>query len=144
MALSISNSEAITCADAVVDSVDTGSGTATLVIYSGTPPASVDAALSGNTALATVNLPNPAFGAAADASPGATATLLGVPLSDSSADASGTAEFVRFLDRDGTPRIQDDVATSGSTGLILNSLTFQAGRTFTVLGYTLTMAEVAS
>jgi hypothetical protein len=137
--LSIANTEAISCCDDVVDSIDTGAGTAQLVIYDGTPPALVDTALSGNTVLAELALSNPAFGAAADAAPGATATANAIS-DDTSANATGTATFFRLLDRNGTPRVQGSVGTSGEA-LNLNTTSIVAGATVSVTSLTVTMPE---
>ena len=78
------------------DPSNTGAGTAILIIK------------ASSTALATINLQNPAFGASSTG----VITLAGVPLSDASADATGTADGFDIEDRDGT------VVLSGSvTGL---------------------------
>lgn len=141
MTLSIANSSAITMCDAAVDACDAGTtaAQATLVIYSGTPPTLVDDALSGNTVLAELDMSNPAFGAAADAGPGATATAAAIS-DDTSANATGTATFFRIIDRDATPKIQGAVATSGAE-LNLNSTAIQSGATVSVTSLTITMPE---
>lgn len=141
MTLSIANSSAITACDAIVDACDAGTGVpqATLVIYDGTPPALVDTALSGNNVLAQLDMTNPAFGNAADAAPGATATAAAIS-DDTAADATGTASFFRILDRDGTPKIQGSVGTSGAE-LNLNSVAIQVNATVSVTSLTVTMPE---
>lgn len=138
---SIANAQAIQAADAYADSCDLGSGTAQgrLRFYSGTPPANVDAALSGNTLLAELNGSNPFFGAAVDANPGGRVTANAIS-DDASADATGTATFARIVDRDGTPRIQLTVGTSG-TEVIVNSAAFQAGALVSVSSLTFTQPE---
>lgn len=142
MTLSISNAAAIDACDAIVDLCDAGTTNpqATLVIYSGTPPANVDTALSGNTVLAQLAMSNPAFGPAADAAPGATATA-GAIADDTSADATGTATFFRILDRDNTPVIQGTAGDVGTEELVLNSADIQSGAAVVINSLTVTMPE---
>lgn len=143
MTFSITNSSAVTMCDAAVDACDVGSTNtqATLIIYSGTQPTLVDDALSGNTVLAQLDMSNPAFGAAVDATPGATATAAAIT-DDTAADATGTASFFRILDRDNTPVLQGSVGTSG-TELIMATVAIQAGATVEVASLTITMPEGA-
>jgi len=101
MATRIPVAVAILMADAAVDYVDTGAGTATMEIRTGTQPTNGDDAASG-TLLVTFNLPNPAFGGAADQNPHAKATLNGVPISGTGV-AAGTAGWGRVYNRNGDP-----------------------------------------
>lgn len=143
MTISIANTSALSCCNAIVDAVDVGTTnpSATLVIYSGTPPANVDTALSGNTILAELAMSSPAFGAAADATPGATATASAIT-DDSSANATGTASFFRILDRDETPKIQGAVTATGGGGeLEINSVAISSGAAVTITSLTVTMPE---
>jgi hypothetical protein len=135
---STSNLSTRAAVDAVVDRLDLGSGTASAhcLIYSGTPPADADTALSGNTLLADLAMANPAFGAAADAAPGATATA-GAITDDTAANATGTATFARLVDRDGTVILQVTVGTSG-TELIINSAAIQVNATVKVTSLAIT------
>jgi len=128
--------------NAAVDAVDLGSTdpNATLVFYSGTPPANVDAALAGNTVLAELEMSIPAFGAAVDISPGARATASAIA-DDTAANATGTATFARILDRDNVPQLQLTVGTSG-TEIIVNTVSFVAGALVEVTSLTITMPEV--
>lgn len=141
---SITNVAAIAATDAIVDLIDAGTADANgdLIIYGGTPPATVETALAGNTVLAQVELQNPAFDAAADGDPGGVAALLGVPLSDLAIDATGTATFARFRDRDNGAVIQVSISATGGGGeLQLNSTALQIGATFTVTAFVFTMPE---
>lgn len=79
---------------AIRDALDAGSGPALATFYSGTQPAS-GGALSGNTPLGTTTLSDPCGTIS-----GRTLTIP-APSSDSSADADGTATFVRFTDSAG-------------------------------------------
>ena len=142
MAYTHSNAAAIAAVDAIVDLTDSGAGTATCLIYddTGTVPTLADDSVNTNILLATVNLPNPAFGAAADQAPGALATLLGVPLSDTSIDATGTATFFRIVNRNGDTVFQGAVATSAAE-MIVDTVSFVSGATFTITALTVSLAE---
>jgi hypothetical protein len=97
-----------------------------LIIYSGTPPANADAALSGNTAIATITGVN--FGAAASGVSTVTSST-----SDTNA-VGGTASFFRLLKSDGTTVIfQGTVGTSGAD-LTINTTTIAAGATVSLTG----------
>lgn len=119
--------------DAVVDRIDAGTGAGTIKIYSGTQPANGDAALSGNTLLATLTFSDPAFGAT-NTSGVATA---GAITDDSSADATGTATWARIEDSDGNNVFDCDVGTSGAT-INLNSVSITAGGTVSLSSFTMT------
>ena len=109
-------------ADAVVDRLDTGSGTASgrLVIQT-----------SGSVAVATLTLSNPAFG---NASAGvATANAI---TSDTNA-AGGTAAKFELRDRDATAVILGSVGTSGAD-INLSSVNIGAGDTVTISSLTYT------
>lgn len=148
MTISISNTEAIAALDLIVDTVDTDTVQAnpTLNIYSGTPPALVDDALSGNTLLASLAMSNPAFGAAADDTPGAIVTANAIA-DDTSADATGTATFFRIFDRQASPKARLQGAVRGSADadngeeLVLNANELVAGALVEVTSLTITFPE---
>ncbi len=96
-------------ADAIDNEINTGAGTATLQFET-----------SGDVEVATINLQNPAFGAAATG----VITLQGVPLSDSSATGGTTAQ-ASIYDRDSTKQLEMTVGTSG-TEIIISSTTIGA------------------
>lgn len=138
--LSVTNAQAIEMCDDAVDSCDLGSsGTATLVMYSGTAPTNVDTALSGNTVLAQLSMSFPAFGNAIEVGDAAVATANAIS-DDTAADADGTASFFRILDRNGTPRIQGEVATSGAA-LNMNSVEIRQNAVVRVTSLTHQMNE---
>lgn len=124
--------------DAIVDRIDLGSGTSKVEIRSGAQPATPATAASG-TLLATVNLPNPAYGAA---SASGVATLLGVPLTGAVA-TGGTAGWARIYDRTSpTPNAIYDVvvtATGGGGGLELSTVTLTTGVDVVITAGTFTM-----
>jgi hypothetical protein len=85
--------------------------------------------------LAEITLQKPSFSLA-----GAVLTLLGVPLSDTSADATGTAALARIVDGGGTTIVDNlSVGTSG-TDIVLNSTALTAGQTVTITAGTITHA----
>jgi|CXWL01.1.fsa_nt_gi hypothetical protein len=99
--------------DAMLDKLDVG-GAGSLRIYSGTAPADADTALSGNTLLAQLTFTaSPGFANATDGTGKATAAANAIT-ADSSADATGTATFVRFYTNGGTCVWQGTVSTSGA------------------------------
>jgi hypothetical protein len=91
-------------ADAIDNEINTGAGTATFVFET-----------SGDVEVATIDLQNPAFGAAA----AGVITLQGVPLSDLSA-TGGTTVQASVYDRDTTKQFELTVGTSG-TEIIISS-----------------------
>jgi len=145
MVLSIDNVRAVACCNLVVDALDLGSVNpqATLVLYSGTVPALVDSALSGNLVLGQLAMTAPgsggAFGDAVDANPGATVTANAIS-DDTLADNSGTASFYRAFDRNNVPVIQGTAGTVG-TSLILNNADIQAGSIISVSSLVFTFPE---
>lgn len=137
LAPSITTAARNAAANAVTVLVDAGSAAGRLRIYSGTAPADVNAALSGNTLLADLSMSDPAFAAAS----GGVATAAAIA-SDTSADASGTATFFRVGAWDGvtfTPTFQGSCGTSGSD-LNLSTTTITLGGTIAVTSLTFTQA----
>lgn len=124
----------VTERNAMLDLQTTAAGANSLIrIYSGTPPANVATALSGNTLLAT--LTNAA--ALAPAASGGVLTLNAIG-SDLSADANGTATFFRILQSDATTVIaQGTVGTSGAD-MILGTTTFAIGNVVSISAATIT------
>ncbi len=120
-------------ADGAVDTIDVGAGTAVLEIYSGSAPGSIGGAPAG-TLLASFNLPNPAFGAAA----AGVATLQGVPISTTGV-GDGTAGYARIRDRNGDTNFDtEDLGTSG-TEVVLSTLTISTGLDIDLTAGTITM-----
>lgn len=106
-----------------------------LVLYSGTVPASADAALSGNTNLAALTMGSPAFGAASNGV--ATANAI---TADSSANADGVATFLRIFETGGTVVVmQLTVGTSGAE-CNLSSVNIVAGGPVAITSLTYTQA----
>jgi hypothetical protein len=121
--------------DAFDATVNTGGGTATMEIRSGTKPATPETAATG-TLLVTLNLANPAFEAAAagalaiDATPELTAV----------AAATGTAGYARIKDRAGTAVADGTVTATGGGGDVqIASTSIVSGTTVRVTGGSLTL-----
>lgn len=94
-------------ADAIVDLVDAGAGAGVLQI----------ATASFASILATITLQDPAYGAASAGS----AALLGTPLSDTSADNTGTAAVWRIRDSNSNVVFDGPAATSGGGDINLST-----------------------
>lgn len=109
MALALTDAQASRAADAVTARCNSG----VVRLYSGTPPATADTALSGNTLLAELSFSATAFGAASNGV--ATANAI---TQDSAIDASGTATFFRAFETGGTTVVFQ--GTCGASGADLN------------------------
>lgn len=105
MALAHSTAAKNTMLDAIDTLINTGAGTAVLKIRAGSVG-------TPGTVLATINLGNPAFGAAASGA----MTMSGLPLSDTSADATGTAGMFEILDRDANVVVSGSITATGGGG----------------------------
>jgi hypothetical protein len=139
----ISNGPAIVLCDAMVDSLDNGTGAAIVRGYSGAQPADPDTAASG-TLLFTLVCSDPAFGNAADINPGARATASAIT-SDTSADATATLGYCRgWTTNDGatplTAKIDGEAGTSGAD-FNFNTLAIVSGATVALTSWTVTMPE---
>ncbi len=139
----ISNETAKFGCDAIVDNLDEGAGAAVIQGRSGAQPADPDTAVSG-TLLFTLTCSDPAFGAAADAAPGAIATASAIT-DDSSADATGTLGYCRASSTaDGaTPaddHIDGEAGTSGAD-FNFNTLAIVSGATISMTSWTVTLPE---
>jgi hypothetical protein len=107
----------------------------TLEIYSGMQPADPNSGPSG-VLLATINIPNPAFGAASSG------VIAKSGIWSAVAVATGTAGWARFISAS-TSETFDAVVTDipGGNDLLLNSLDITIGDTVTVISLTLTTPE---
>jgi len=139
----ISIAAAIAAANALVDLFDEGTGAGLLRAYSGSQPVDPDAAITGTLA-ATFVLNNPAFGAAADAAPGAIATA-GAVADDTSIDATVTVTHCRaWSSNDGaTPLNAHDDGNAGTDAeaFIFNTVAFVAGATASITSWTWTQPQ---
>lgn len=122
--------------DAVVVKLDSGTAAtaAKVQIYSGSQPASADAAAGTGTKLAEITLSATAFGAAATGTGGETSYIIanaaGLAKSDTSADASGTAAWFRAVDKDGSAVIDGSVGANTTTyDMSLDNTSIASGQT---------------
>lgn len=106
----------------VVSTLDSGSGSALIRVYSGAMPASPDTAVTSQTLLATLTCSKPSGSTSSK-----TLTFAAIA-QDSGADANGTATWARILKSDGTAHVDLDVTlTSGDGALKFNTVDFEAG-----------------
>ena len=135
----INNVVATVMANAFDDECNTDTPPATIEIKTGSQPATPDDAETG-TVLAVLTMSNPAFGGAADATPGAILTASAIT-DDSSADATGTAaHFVILTGTADTHVASGTVGTSGAD-LNLNSVAITSGSAVAITSMTVTMRE---
>lgn len=140
MALKLGVATAIAAANAAVDLVDGGTPASTLVIYDGTEPADPSVAITTEVALVTFELPDPAFGDAADTAGGGQATANAV--TSVVADADGTATWFRIIDGDDNVIMQGAVTdTSGSGDLKVSSTSIVTGIEVSVISLTYTQPK---
>ena len=124
-----------TVRNAMLDTIEsTISTSAILKIRTGSAPATCATADSG-TVLATLSLPSDWMAAAS----GGTKALSGT-LSDTSADATGTAAHFRIYDSGGTTcHVQGTVTvTAGGGDMTLDTVSITSGGTVTITSFTLT------
>jgi hypothetical protein len=120
--------------NARLDAVTTYAGASAIVrIYSGTAPADANTSLSGNTVLAELAC----SATLAPAASGGVLTLSTIT-QDSSADATGTATFYRWLKSDATTVIQQGTVSTSGADLNLNTTSIVIGGPVSVTSWTLT------
>lgn len=130
--------------DAIVDLMDAGSGAGTLEIWEAVagsnPPATPLTSISDDNTnyklLAVLTMSDPAFGASGAVNPGE--AIAASITSDTDVNKSGTAEFWRMKDSDGTCRLQGSCGTSGAD-LNFNTTTFVQGGTAAVSSFKITV-----
>lgn len=123
-----------TVKNAALDALESAIGTApVLKIRTGAVPAAITDADSG-TVLATLTLPTDWMAAASGGQKALNGTW-----EDINADADGTAGHFRIYAADGTTQhIQGSVSASGGGGdMIVDSVAFTTGQTFTVSVFTI-------
>jgi hypothetical protein len=109
-----------------------------LRLYTGTQPANANAALSGNTLLATLR-----FNATAFANVNGVLTANAIT-SDTNAAATGTATFFRAFESDGTTVLMDgSIGTSGAN-MNIATTSINAGQTVSCSSFVHTLNEATS
>lgn len=125
-----------TVRNGMLDAIESGTGvSAVLKIRTLSQPANCAAADVGSV-LATINLASDWAAAAS----GGTKAFSGLPVSDTSADNTGTAAHFRLYASDGTTcHCQGSVtATGGGGDLTVDSTSFTSGQTFNITAWTWT------
>jgi hypothetical protein len=121
-------------ANQIKSSIDTGAGAGgTIKIYTGSQPATPQDAATG-TLLATITLPKPSFGSAANG------VITANAITQVNAGASGTAAWARIADCDGNAMLDIDVGTSGAT-INLNTTSIVSGGPVAITNATLTVPQ---
>lgn len=130
MALQLST----TLRNTILDAFTTAIGASALIrIYSGTPPASVAAALGGNTLLAEL-VANATF--APSASNGV--LTLNSIANDAAADATGTATFFRIYRSDGSTCVLQGTVGTSEADLTVATTSFVANAVISIATFTIT------
>lgn len=122
MALTLETPTRNALADALDALINTGAGTAQLKFET-----------SADVAVATIDLPNPAFGAAV----AGVITLSGTPLQDTNAAGGSVAQF-SIYDRGSAKVLEGTVATSGAD-INISSTTIGVGDTVELTSFTITV-----
>lgn len=133
MAIKIGTGARDAATNGIVDRLDAGAGAGIVRVYTGAPPATPQAAVTGTLLVAFV-LSDPAFGAAS----AGVATGSGLPKTGTGL-AAGTAGWFRAVDSDGTGVWQGTVtATGGGGDMTMDTTTVSVGLTvnLTALSYT--------
>jgi len=135
MATRIPTASRNAAADAVVDRLDAGSAAGYVEIRTGAQPATGNDVASG-TLLATIDLNDPAFGAAATG----TATADVSPALTAAAVATADAGWFRAYDSDDNAVIDGSVtATGGGGDMQLNTIALVTAVDVTITAWTVTM-----
>jgi hypothetical protein len=135
MATRIPNASRNAVTNGVVDLLDVGAGTGYIQIRTGTQPADPDDAASG-TLLVTLQLNDPAFGAAVDGVADADVT----PVPEATAVATGTAGWFRAYDDNDASVIDGSVTSTGGGGdMELNTTAIVSGVSVRVTAWSVTM-----
>lgn len=119
--------------DALITAIGNGGK---LRVYTGTQPATVDTALSGNTLLGELVCATPF----SSGTSGGVVTA-GTVTQDSSADNTGTAAFFRLFKSDGTTAVMDGTVGTSSADMILNTTSIVSGGPISVSALTVTIGS---
>ena len=121
----------VAAANAQASNLASDYASAVLTIYSGTPPANANSALSGNTALVAHTLTG--FGSATNG------TITASAIDDELITASGTASFARVVQAGRT--MQLTLGTSGSNEVVVSSTSYVLGGVSEITSMTLTQPQ---
>jgi hypothetical protein len=118
--------------NAIRDLIDAGAAGGRIKIYDGTQPADGDTGLSGNTLLGTLT-----FSGTSAANAASGVLTFSAITDDSTADATGTAEWARITDSDDNAVVDMDVAAAAAS-IILDTVSIVAGGVIGITSATLT------
>lgn len=129
MALTLETPLRNALADTIDAEINTGAGTATLVIQT-----------TASGSLASFNLQNPAFDTAGTAGGNAPGVMVlnGTPLTDATASAGTAAQFSVY-DRDSTKQFEGTVGTTGGFDIQISSTSIGAGDTVQLTSFSMTV-----
>lgn len=136
--LRLANAPQQASCDALVDYVDTGTAAGVIEVRSGTQPANANLTATG-TLLATLTFSDPAFGAASTAGVATASSIV----SDTSADATGTATWARIKTSAGATVMDCDVGTTTAAvaSIQLDSVEIVAGGNVAITAFTVTQPD---
>ncbi len=142
----LSNLTARDMADEITARIDGGVSAGIMRVYDDNGagiPADADTALTTQVLLAEITLNDPSFAAAVDAAPGGRIDLDVTPEpEDTSANATGVANFSRIDESGGTTIVQLTTSVTGGGGEVeINSVNIQIGGSVVVTGGSITMPE---
>ena len=100
----------------------------------------MDTAIGAQTLLGTCTMNASAFGAPADANPGATITAAAIA-DDSSADATGTVAWCRISTQLAGTAISDHNCGTSSADFVFNTVAITSGSTISVTSFVITQPE---
>src|SRR5574337_1908078 len=132
MALTLRTTLRTTLATAIRDDIDSGTGAGLIKVYTGTKPAGPDTAITSQTLLGTLTCSDPCGSVTSGVLTFSSITQ------DSSADATGTASWVRIADSSGTAVVDLAVGTSGSD-INFNTTSIVSGGPISISSLTITM-----
>lgn len=140
-------SAAVAMLDALVDSLDEGTGSAIIQGRSGAQPADPDAAATGTLGF-TLVCSATAFGAAADQADGSVQASAAAITDDSSADATITLSYCRAASsNDGATSLDDKIdGEAGTSGadFNFNTLSIVAGANVSMSSWAITLSQGAT
>src|SRR6478672_2760490 len=110
---------------AMLDTITSAASSGKLRIYSGSKPADADASIGAATLLAELTMNATAFGSATSTASTDSVLTAGAIVSDSDADATGTAAWFRLWQSNGTTPILDGTVGTSGCDLNINSTAIQ-------------------
>lgn len=116
-------------------------GTAAVIqFYTATRATDADTAIGAQTLLGTCTMNATAFGAPADANPGATITAAAIA-DDSSADNTGTVAWARISTQSGGTVVSDHNCGTATSDFVFNTTSITSGSTISVTSFVITQPE---